>query len=90
LKGLFGVIGIVSTLPICPPQSSQRNQQAPVLSPALASLTVPPAAPDFVSRALRMLESIGWIAAHRFLFSQLRAHLLGWPVFKMAPARPAS
>jgi hypothetical protein len=26
-----------------------------------------------------MLESIGWIAAHRFLFSQLRVHLLGWP-----------
>jgi len=25
LKGLFGVIGIVSTLPICPQQSSQRN-----------------------------------------------------------------
>jgi hypothetical protein len=66
------------------------QKPAPVLSPALASLTVPPAAPDFVSRALRMLESIGWIAAHRFLFSQLRAHLLGWPVFKMAPSRPAS
>jgi transposase-like protein len=66
------------------------QKQAPVLSPALASLTVPPAAPDFVSRALRMLESIGWITAHRFLFSQLRTHLLGWPVFKMAPARPAS
>jgi hypothetical protein len=28
-----------------------------------------------------MLESIGWIAAHRFLFSELRAHLLGWPPF---------
>jgi hypothetical protein len=26
-----------------------------------------------------MLASIGWIAAHRFLFSQLRVHLLGWP-----------
>jgi hypothetical protein len=26
-----------------------------------------------------MLESTGWITAHRFLFSQLRAHLLGWP-----------
>jgi hypothetical protein len=31
-----------------------------------------------------MLQSIGWIAAHRFLFSQLRAHLLGWPHF-LAP-----
>ena len=35
--------------------------------------------PDFLARALGMLQSIGWIAAHRFLFSQLRAHLLGWP-----------
>jgi hypothetical protein len=26
-----------------------------------------------------MLESTGWIAAHRFLFAGLRAHLLGWP-----------
>jgi hypothetical protein len=59
------------------------QKQAPALSLALVPLEVPghprdPAA-DFVSRALRMLESIGWIAAHRFLFSQLRVHLLGWP-----------
>jgi hypothetical protein len=53
--------------------------QAPALSLALAALIAPPTAPDFVLRALRMLESIGWIAAHRFLFSQLRVHLLGWP-----------
>jgi hypothetical protein len=52
--------------------------QAPTLSLALAALIAPPAAADFVLRALRMLESIGWIAAHRFLFSQLRVHLLGW------------
>jgi Domain of unknown function (DUF6431) len=59
------------------------QKQAPALSLAL----VPPEAPghprdpatDFVSRALRMFESIGWVAAHRFLFSQLRVHLLGWP-----------
>jgi len=31
-----------------------------------------------------MLESIGWIAAHRFLFSRLRMHLLGWPA-SLAP-----
>jgi hypothetical protein len=31
-----------------------------------------------------MLQSIGWIAAHRFLFADLRFHLLGWPVF-LAP-----
>jgi hypothetical protein len=59
------------------------QKQTPVLSLALVPLEVPghPRAPaaDFVSRALQMLESIGWIAAHRFLFSQLRVHLLGWP-----------
>jgi hypothetical protein len=55
------------------------HQQAPALSLSLAALAAPVAATDFVSRGLRMLESIGWIAAHRFLFSQLRAHLLGWP-----------
>jgi len=59
------------------------QKQAPALSLALVPLVTPshprdPAA-DFVSIALRMLEAIGWIAAHRFLFSQLRVHLLGWP-----------
>jgi hypothetical protein len=61
------------------------RKQAPALSLALASMTVPTAAPDLVTRALHMLQSIGWIAAHRFLFSALRAHLLGWPDF-LAPA----
>jgi transposase-like protein len=61
------------------------RQQAPTLGLALAPLAATIAAADFVSRALRMLESIGWIAAHRFLFSQLRAHLLGWPA-GLAPA----
>ena len=55
------------------------RKQAPALSLSLASLATSPAAADFVSRALRMLESTGWITAHRFLFSHLRAHLLGWP-----------
>jgi hypothetical protein len=59
------------------------QKQAPALSLALVPLAAPghlrdPTA-DFVSRTLRMLESIGWIVAHRFLFSQLRVHLLGWP-----------
>jgi hypothetical protein len=53
--------------------------QAPAISLALAPLTIPPSATDFVIRALHMLQSTGWIAAHRFLFSVLRAHLLGWP-----------
>jgi hypothetical protein len=61
------------------------QKQAAALSLSLVSRAAPgrlldPAA-DFLSRALQMLDSIGWIAAHRFLFSQLRAHLLGWPHF---------
>ena len=74
------------------------QKQAPALSLALVPLAAPPAAADFVSRALRMLEPIGWIAAHRFLFSQLRVHLLGWPAclvpagrrITLAAPRPAS
>jgi len=73
------------------------RKQAPGLGVALAPLTAPASAPDFVARALAMLESIGWIAAHRFLFSELRAHLLGWPRFlapqgrrtRLVPACPA-
>jgi hypothetical protein len=60
------------------------RKQAPALGTSLAPLAAPTPAGDFVSRALGMLESIGWIAAHRFLFSELRAHLLGWPRF-LAP-----
>jgi hypothetical protein len=57
------------------------QKQAAALCAALASLTPVVAAADFLTRALRMLEAIGWIAAHRFLFVQLRMHLLGWPRF---------
>ena len=40
----------------------------------------PPApAPNFVQRALAMLTTAGWTPAHRFLFADLRHHLLGWP-----------
>jgi len=70
-----------------PPMPYQRGQfwirrfraQAQTLCAALAALTQPTPAPDFIHRALTMLESIGWIAAHRFLFAGLRCHLLGWP-----------
>jgi len=70
-----------------PPMPYQRGQfwirrfraQAEALCAALAALTQPPPAPDFVSRALTMLEASGWIAAHRFLFDGVRCHLLGWP-----------
>lgn len=71
-----------------PPSSPyQRGQfwlrrfrsRAEALCPALAGLTRPGPAPDFVHRSLLMLESTGWIPAHRFLFADLRQHLLGWP-----------
>jgi len=71
-----------------PPSSPyQRGQfwlrrfraQAAALCAALTALTKPTPAPDFVQRALTMLESAGWISAHRFLFAGLRQHLLGWP-----------
>jgi transposase-like protein len=70
-----------------PPMPHQRGQfwirrfraQAAALCATLAALTQPSHAPDFVHRALAMLESTGWIAAHRFLFAGLRCHLLGWP-----------
>ena len=77
--------GAAQTAP--PPMPYQRGQfwirrfraQAEALCAALAALTQPSHAPDFVHRALAMLESTGWIAAHRFLFAGVRCHLLGWP-----------
>ena len=60
------------------------QRQAIALCVALVALAAPPPAPSFVHRALDMLQSIGWIAAHRFLFADLRFHLLGWPAF-LAP-----
>jgi hypothetical protein len=74
------------------------RKQAPTLTLALAPLAAPRPALDWVTRALTLLESIGWIPAHRFLFSELRTHLLGWPQFlapqgrrtTLVPARPAS
>ena len=74
------------------------RKQAPALSLALAPQAAPAAAPDFVARALHMLQAVGWITAHRFLFSELRAHLLGWPDFlapqgrrvTLSPATPSA
>lgn len=70
------------------------RKQAPALSVSLVPLAAPTTAPDFVTRALHMLQSIGWNAAHRFLFADLRVHLLGWPVFlnpdgRVTALRPA-
>ena len=66
------------------------QRQAAELCAALAALTAPMAAPNFVTRALHMLQSIGWIPAHRVLLRQLRAHLLGWPRFLVPDGRPAA
>lgn len=66
------------------------QEQAATLSTALAALTIPIAAVNFVTRAVQMLQAAGWIAAHRFLFSQLRAHLLGWPRFLVPNGRRAT
>ena len=66
------------------------QRQAAGLCTALAALTAPMAAPNFVTRALQMLQSIGWIPAHRFLLPQLRAHLLGWPRFLVPDGRRAA
>jgi transposase-like protein len=73
---------------VAPPSMTyQRGQfwirrfraQAEALCASLAAFTHPAPAPDFIQRALAMLESTGWIAAHRFLFAGVRCHLLGWP-----------
>ncbi|MGH9444746.1 MAG: DUF6431 domain-containing protein [Terriglobia bacterium] len=55
------------------------RHQAEALCLALAALISTLPAASFLSRALQMLQSLGWIRSHRFLFSQLRVHLLGWP-----------
>ena len=66
------------------------QRQADGLCPALAALTAPMAAPNFITRALHMCQAVGWTAAHRFLFSGLRAHLLGWPRFLVPHGRRAA
>lgn len=66
------------------------RQQAEGLCGALAALIAPPGAPDFTCRGLQMLQAIGWIAAHRFLFAGLRVHLLGWPAFLAPTGRIAA
>jgi hypothetical protein len=86
---------VAASLPAMPYQRGQfwirrfRNQ-AERLCAALAAKATPPPASTFVSRALHMLESIGWIAAHRFLFADVRVHLLGWPAFLAPDGRAAT
>jgi len=50
------------------------QKQAADLCGALAAKIPPMPAASFAIRALQMLQSVGWIVAHRFLFSRLRAH----------------
>jgi transposase-like protein len=84
---LFGGQTLQSAAATAPPMPYQRGQfwvrrfraQAEALCATLAALTQPAPAPEFVHRAMVMLESTGWIAAHRFLFAGVRCHLLGWP-----------
>lgn len=51
------------------------------LCASLPPIAAPMAAANFEKRAVHMLNAAdrGWTGAHRFLFSQLRDHLLGWP-----------
>lgn len=73
--------------PVPAPIPYQRGQfwrrrfraQAESVCVALAALTKPAAASGFVERALAMLAAAGWTCSHRFLFADLRQHLLGWP-----------
>ncbi len=55
------------------------EKQAEPLSAAMTALTPVLNASSFALRAMGMLEKAGWIAAHRFVFPDLRMHLLGWP-----------
>jgi hypothetical protein len=66
------------------------SKQSERLCAALAASIAPPPAANFVTRAVQMLDSIGWIAAHRFLFADLRMHLLGWPAFLAPDGRVAA
>jgi len=91
---------VAATLPHMPYQRGQFwvrrfRSQTERLCAILAALIAAPSAPHFVARALLMLQSIGWVAAHRFLFAHLRLHLLGWPAFlapdgRLAALRPAA
>ena len=57
------------------------GSRAERLCASLSALTAPVKADSFALRALGMLNSVerGFIGAHRFLFAQLRDHMLGWP-----------
>lgn len=93
-----GTLTAAATAAAQPATAYQRGQfwirrfhrQAATLCAVLAALTKPLSAADCVTRALHMLGATGWVAAHRFLFSQPRAHLLGWPRFLAPDGRAAA
>lgn len=62
--------------------------QAAALCAALVARTAAMSAASFAARALQMLQAAGWIPAHRFLFAELRFHLLGWPPFLIPSGIP--
>jgi hypothetical protein len=71
----LGAAAVAATQPGMPYQRGQFwirrfQKQAERLCAALAALTAPPPAPNFLRRALHMLQATGWIAAHRFLFAE--------------------
>ena len=66
------------------------QRQAAGLCAALAALTAPMAAPNFATRVLQVCQAVGWTVAHRFLFSGLRIHLLGWPHSLVPDGRPTT
>jgi hypothetical protein len=79
----------VAEQPMMPYQRGQQwverfGRQAEGLSLSLTALSSPVEAADLVTKAITMLEQAGWIEAHRFLFTTVRVHLLGWPRF-LAP-----
>jgi hypothetical protein len=100
LGSTLGAAAAAAALPNMPYQRGQCwvrrfRKQAERLCAVLAALAIPPPAADFIRRALEMLRAIGWVAAHRFLFADLRFHLLGWPAFlapqgRVAALRPAA
>jgi hypothetical protein len=76
--------------PMMPYQRGQQwverfRRQAEALSLSLAALSSAVEAADLMTKAITMLEHAGWIEAHRFLFTAVRVHLLGWPAF-LAPS----
>jgi hypothetical protein len=62
--------------------------QAQAIAAALSALVQPAEAEDFTAQAIGMLEKAGWLAAHRFVFEQLRMHLMGWPEFLVPDGKP--